>query len=805
MLLLTPLTNQEIVLGKFVGVLRRCGAVWLLLLAYVASFTYAGFFHPLAVLQMAVVIGTILPLLVAAGFYFGLRLRTTTEAVTANLALAGALWCVLPLFASAVEHWMRVRWHWTSSAALVMVPFAQVFSMMHTTLDGRAGDIPWPGQSLSAWEFTRLMLVSMLGHLLVRSCSRGGRSAGCGAACCDGSGGRRQMMGHIPVRLRAVLDPAWLTGPIFGKELRVASRRRRQYVLRFLYILALTVFVGVVWLGVVQYERNAVLMQSRMAAAGQRIVTTIVLFQFAAMQILAIVLLSSAISDEVYHRTLGILMTTPINSLQIVMGKLLSRLLQLVPLLVISLPMLAIVRVLGGVPWGYLLSGLCITLTAAIFAGSLSLLFSIRNRHAYGVIIRTMSVLACLYFVLPALFGLAAAYFFSRGGINLGARAGAMTVLGPIVVSLNPISSMAAITERMFSPAGPGMFSLPVHCGFMLMLSALVLGRAMAVVRKVALRQAVGIVDGGVRTADSRGKVNPQSAIRNPKSGGVRRVVGPPVVWKELRAPFIQGIDNRNSYIGLAMAIVALVFTYWSAAQAKSLNEDFTHITYVMLFVFIGGLINIVFSATRITTEKESQAWPLLLTTPLSDWDILFGKAVSAFRRCLPIWGLLAGHVLLFTLAGYIHPVAILHLLALVAWLTCFITGSGLYFSARFARTTSAVVASLAVVVGLWVVGPILAGLMGVMGGKTDVLATYLWVHPAVQTQLIVGGAAGWQNARMSWGSLNYATGALFHSGGEVMRVGRVTGILTAIAAAYILAGLVFFWRAKCCLRRRIF
>ncbi len=606
------------------------------------------------------------------------------------------------------------------------------------------------------------------------------------------------MTGSIGRRLRAVLDPAWLTGPIFGKELRVASRRRRQYVLRFLYILALTVFVGVVWLSVVPYEGNASFVQSRMAAAGQRIVTTIVFFQFFAMQILAVVLLSSAISDEVYHRTLGILMTTPINSLQIVMGKLLSRLLQLVLLLVISLPILAIVRVLGGVSWGYLLSSLGITLTAAIFAGSLSLLFSIRNRHAYGVIVRTMFTLACLYVVLPALLGFAVGYFFSRAGINLGSRSGAMTVLGPIVVSLNPISSMAAITEQMFSPRGPVIFSLPVHCGFMLGLSALVLGRAMAVVRKVALRQAVGI-------ADSSGAPNPKSAIRNPPSGGVRRVVGPPVVWKELRAPFIQGIDSRNSYIGLAMAIVALVFTYLSSAQAKSLGEDFTHIIYVMLFIFIGGLVNIVFSATRITTEKESQAWSLLLATPLSDWDILFGKAVSAFRRCLPIWGLLAGHLLLFTLAGYIHPVAIFHLLVLVAWLTCFVTGSGLYFSARFARTTSAVVASFALVVGLWVVGPILAGLMGLMGGQKDVLATYLWTHPGVQTQLIMTGAVGSNNAQASWGSLRYATEALFHSGREAMRVGRATCILTAIATAYFLAGLFFFWRAKCCLRRRIF
>ena len=39
--------------------------------------------------------------------------------------------------------------------------------MTHTTLNGHAGAIPWFHQSLNAWEFTRLMLVSMLGHMLV--------------------------------------------------------------------------------------------------------------------------------------------------------------------------------------------------------------------------------------------------------------------------------------------------------------------------------------------------------------------------------------------------------------------------------------------------------------------------------------------------------------------------------------------------------------------------------------------------------------------------------------------------------------
>jgi hypothetical protein len=44
-----------------------------------------------------------------------------------------------------------------------------------------------------------------------------------------------------------------LTGPIFGKELRISSRRRRNYVLRCAYVALLTVFVVVVWLDQVRH------------------------------------------------------------------------------------------------------------------------------------------------------------------------------------------------------------------------------------------------------------------------------------------------------------------------------------------------------------------------------------------------------------------------------------------------------------------------------------------------------------------------------------------------------------------------
>jgi len=58
-----------------------------------------------------------------------------------------------------------------------------------------------------------------------------------------------------------------------------------------------------------------------------------------------------------------------IGRFQIVAGKLLSKLWQKLILLAISLPLLAVVRVFGGVPWDYVLSSLAVTGTVSTRRG----------------------------------------------------------------------------------------------------------------------------------------------------------------------------------------------------------------------------------------------------------------------------------------------------------------------------------------------------------------------------------------------------------------------------------------------------
>ena len=608
-----------------------------------------------------------------------------------------------------------------------------------------------------------------------------------------------------------VLSLSWLTGPIFDKELRVSSRRKRNYTLRLIYVILLTFFIAIVWLSMVKSEGSSAYQKSRLALAGKTIVTTIVMFQFIATQIIAVIMLSTSISDEIYHRTLGLLMTTPISGFQIVMGKLFSKLLQLILLLAISLPLLAIVRIFGGVPWKYVLSSLCITLTAVIFAGSLSLYFSINNRRAYVVIIKTVVTLGVLFFFIPII-----------TPALLGIRWLSTTLFGnpatalPLLIALlhvNPFGAISVNTAMMISPSAPktmvmlaitptgaSIFYWPIHCMLMLGASALLIAMSVKVVRKVALRQAVGQIESVTnRTRAKKSKKSSRGhAEQHELPGVIRRVTGSPVLWRELRAPMIQGAEGRNSIFGLAITIIALLITYGTCKTF--LDEAFTQTGFVLMFTVIGSIFTVVLSAACITTEKESRSWPILLATSMDDWHILLGKAIGVFRRCLAIWLLMAGHIFFFICLKYIHPIAILHMPIFATGLVVFLTGAGLYFSARFKRTTSAVIASFGLALVLWVILPALLGLASVFTQDYDIVRDLVSANPAAQIAILMEGAGGKWNAQAGFSNLNFNW-----PDSSWRKAWPTTGLVIIYMLIYTAAGVLFAWRAKCRFRRNVF
>jgi len=587
------------------------------------------------------------------------------------------------------------------------------------------------------------------------------------------------------------LDLSWLTGPIFGKELRVSSRRRRNYVLRFMYLALLTVFLTVVWMNEVYYSGSSVYRVSRMAKIGQTIIAWIAWLQFCAIQLAAVIMLSTSISDEIYNRTLGLLMTTPINSFQVVMGKLLSKLLQLILLLAISLPLLAIVRVFGGVPWGYVISSLCLTLTTIIFLGSLSLFFSIFSRRPYKVIILTFLVVGILFAVLPFLSAMLWHTMKLKSVIS-------ENTLFVLISAFNPYATMIFSTIKMLEPRATGSIpsvSWPLHCGVMLAVSAMILFVSVIRVRKVALRQVSGQLGISRRRRRSGKNANGASSSRRDCVAAIRHITGPPVLWKELRIPLL-GRRKIATCIVIGLCVLLLALTYYLCARDGILDDEDIHMSYVTVALGLGLLSTVVLSATCITSERESRTWPLLLATTLDDKAIVFGKWVGILRRCLPAWIWLFGHVTIFSLGGLIHPVVIFQMGLLVAWSLVFLSGSGLYFSSCFKHTTTAVTMNCALAIVLWAILPIFFGIVGgLFSACREVAEVYMDTNPFVHAVAILEATVGGLDD-FRWFSFR---------GKDSLSIIESTIWMLICTAGYTLSGFLFAWRAKSRLRRHIF
>jgi ABC-type transport system involved in multi-copper enzyme maturation permease subunit len=592
-----------------------------------------------------------------------------------------------------------------------------------------------------------------------------------------------------------ILSPLRLTGPIFDKELRVSSRRRRNYALRFAYIALLTTFLALIWVEAMGQSSSGVYRISRMAEAGKAIIAYLVWFQYCATQILAIIMLSNSISDEIYHRTLGLLMTTPISSFQIVMGKLFSKLLQLILLMAISLPLLAIVRVLGGVPWNYVISSLCITLTTVIFVGSLSLFFSIFSRRTYVVIIITILTVAFIFALLPLMI----VWIWHATDLNqfIPERTLETVIFLPNFYYTMFFNSMTMLEPRAAAQMPVHLWSL--NCGIILALSALLLLVSMIIVRKVALRQVTGQLNGSAGKRRTRRAAQGARENRTFFAGTIRRVIGPPIIWKELRSPIFKHHKIRT-FIFAFICLLLLFATYFLCAYENALDDKEVHATYAVIFLGIGMLFTIVLPATSITTEIESRSWPILLATPLDDKDILMGKFIGALRRCFPAWLLLFGHIIAFSLIGYIHPFAIIQTGILVTWIAVFLAGSGLYFSSRLKHTTTAVLMNFALVATIWAILPLLMAIISEINSPfrnelRDMVEAYIDTNPFVHMgNIMIATARNHANVENSY----------WPGQGTLNAVGSTIWMLVCMVG-YILIGFLFSWRAKCQFRRKIF
>ena len=121
--------------------------------------------------------------------------------------------------------------------------------------------------------------------------------------------------------------------------------------------------------------------------------------------------------------------------------------------------------------------------------------------------------------------------------------------------------------------------------------------------------------------------------------------------------------------------------------------------------------------------------------------------------------------------------------------------GTGLYWSARMRRTTTAVVCNFILPLVIWMLIPMLwAILAGIAGLSDDGLENYICWNPFFQVGTIISACSGHHGSlemyRWAWGRWD---------------PGKSTVFLFISTCVYSMMGLAFAWRGKCLFRRKIF
>lgn len=554
-------------------------------------------------------------------------------------------------------------------------------------------------------------------------------------------------MGTLIARLRG-LSPL---GPIFGKELRVTARRKRTYVLRFLYLAALLLIL-LFFFSVAYVDRaNASITRKaqQMAEMGAVFFGIFAFFTLTSMALVGPILTATAINAEHLHKTLSVLLMTPINAWQIVSGKLFSRLLIALTLIGLSLPALAVVRLLGGVEAEQIFAVLSICVSTVIATAAIGLLFSILMSRAYAVILMSYATLLFFYALIPFLYALILFEVLKHNGSG-----GEQMFFNWMSVS-NPFfaTALVAIPDAPPFKIFSWWWCVASHLSFaaiLVMLSGLLL-------RRMARKENEG-----------SGTVAPPPLLVMPTANGAipqthptplpiqskpaRTVSDNPVFWREVRRPLLA---KRWQAIALSLFVVLVMLVIYGALAADNdLDDDDVQMGFACIFCGLLTLVICVLSATAIAQEKESDTWTLLLATPLSSRQIVWGKLAGLLRRLLWPSVLIVVHFLLFTIAGVINWT----MLWVILWMT-FTTNAlwlamGLYYSLRLKTVTFAVILNL--------LGPVVAyggvamvvGIAGVVIDNDDdwVEIVGLYAPYAYMVQAI----DDLSNQSYSYGNYNY-------------------------------------------------
>jgi ABC-type transport system involved in multi-copper enzyme maturation permease subunit len=390
-------------------------------------------------------------------------------------------------------------------------------------------------------------------------------------------------------------------GPVFAFEWLTATRRWAMYAWRSAFVGMLLLGLTMVWAG---YAGRVDLGEIKVQAEiGRQFYFSVVVIALVMVLLAAPAATAGTICLDKARGTLFHIFVTDLSDAEIVLGKLAARLVPVLGLIACTLPVLALMTLLGGVD-PVALTGSFVVLVGMAFLGcALALTLSVWGKKTHEVLLATYFVWVVWNLLVP---GASLVSWSVGAGMNPPSL---ITRFNPFVLALGG--------EDVSSAAGPALGDQLVFLGAAALFATALVALTVRRMRRVVVAE--------------WGRVEASRPAR------FRPIPGPqldpnPVLWREWhrRRPSRWARIIWGAYAGLALAMGAVAV--YIASGNTGARADQIPALISGLQVAIGLLLLSVSSATSLCEERARGSLDVLLATPLSTASILWGMWWGAFR-----------------------------------------------------------------------------------------------------------------------------------------------------------------------------
>ena len=387
-------------------------------------------------------------------------------------------------------------------------------------------------------------------------------------------------------------------GPVFVFEGITRSRRRSLYAGRAVFVAAMLAILALTWISASWYRPKFLDSLKGFARLGESFFYALTITELVLLALMAPAAAAGAICLDRERGSLAHMLVTDLSSVEIVLGKLVVRLIPPLSLLLCGLPVMYLASLLGGID-PLAVVGACLATTGlVVVASSLAFWLSVWGSKVH-------EVLAVTYLILLSWL---LAYPMSQG---LRGAPGWIWKADPLQLTLAPYSAPGSVgwEDYLVFLAGTLAFS-----GFLAVLSVLQL-------RKIDHTR--------------------RSRYRRWSWFSWSRRIGPsldsnPVLWREWRR------NRASRWMRAVWALYYLLSAVFVVMVVRALIRDGTWEDEILLIGFglmtsVGLLFHGVEAATVLAEERVRGSLDVVLATPLPTSSIVWGKWWGAYRGALPL------------------------------------------------------------------------------------------------------------------------------------------------------------------------